>query len=108
MHASVLFMMLSFSLGMHAKDDSKHTSELHTSARMKLNILALVFTRVIKKFCSPDYCITFFLTYFRLQERFCLMLRKYFFTYLLAILSKAIVMSLIKAKLIFSAECCAR
>ena len=31
MHASVLFMMLFFRLGMHAKDDSKYTSDLHNS-----------------------------------------------------------------------------
>jgi len=41
MHASVLFMMLSLSLGMHAKDDSKYTSDLHSSEN-RLHVLPLL------------------------------------------------------------------
>jgi hypothetical protein len=42
MHASVLFMIVSFKLGMHANDDSKHTIDLHSSETVELNELALL------------------------------------------------------------------
>jgi len=41
MHAYVLFMMLSLRLGIHAKDDSKYTSDLHSSEN-RLHMLPLL------------------------------------------------------------------
>jgi hypothetical protein len=106
MHASVLFIMLSFNLGMHAKDDSKHTSEFDSSAGIRLNELALLSSVGWYKSYAAQISILLLIMYSRLQGWFYWMFRKCFSTFLhvvlLGILSIAIVSSVVKSKHIFS------